>query len=166
MKKLLFLCIFFISFTNFAHAQILRGYDSIHHGASICSSLNIHDKNALSHLYFQKAWPAAASPVYLLFAYDKEFQTIYTPEMTVLLDIDGQTFSFTPQIERKTITIYPFVQTEGERAEVVISAEAIAAIENAGQITLTFQGGENSVITVDLPSLTINEWKKVISTKN
>lgn len=166
MKKLLFLCIFFIGFTHLAHAQILRGYDSIHHGASICSSLNIHDKVPLSHLYFQKAWPTATAPVYLLFAYDKEFQTIYTPEMHVFLEIDGQTFSFTPQVERKTITIYPFVQTEGERAEVLLSAESIAAVENAEQISLSFQTGDNTLITLELPDPTIKEWKKVISTKN
>lgn len=164
MKKLMILLLFFLLPLH-CHAHILRGYDTIHQGSVISSSSNIHDGTALSHLYFQKIITPSFT-LYTLLAYDKDFQTIYTPDSTVTLNVDGQTFKFIPQFSCKRVNTFPFNRSELGRGEVILSPESINAIETAQQITLLFERTENDPLSYDLSSTTVIEWKNIISLKN
>jgi len=165
MKKIVFVLFFMIFFPLSGQAQILRGYDALHQGPAISSSLNVHDGTDLAHLYFQKTIGYSAT-FYTLLAYDKDFQTIYAPGTVLSLSIDNRTFKFIPQTSHKKITAFPFNRLDGSRSEVNLTAEAITAIEGAEQIVLNFQFSDNDTLVYELPVAAVAEWKSVISLKN
>lgn len=164
MKKLMIFLLFFLLPLH-CQAHIMRGYDTIHRGAVISSSSNIHDGTALAHLYFQKV-NSPTFTLYTLLAYDKDFQTIYTPDSTVTLSIDSQPFKFIPHFSCKRVDTFPFDRSDLGRGEVILSLEAIHALETAQQVTLLFERTENDPISYDLPPAIVIEWKNIISLKN
>jgi hypothetical protein len=165
MKKLMIFLLFFLLPLHYCQAHILRGYDTIHQGSVISSSSNIHNGTTLAHLYFQKIISPTFT-LYTLLAYDKDFQTIYTPDSSMTIILDGQSFKFVPQFTCKKINTFPFNRSELGRGEIILSLAAINALESAQQATLLFEGAENDPITYDLPPAVLNEWKNIISLKN
>ena len=165
MKNIVFVLFFMIFFPLSCQAQILRGYDALHQGPTISSSLNVHDGTDLAHLYFQKTMGYSAT-FYSLLAYDKDFQTLYAPGTILWMTIDNRNFTFIPQTSHKKITAFPFNRLDGSRTEVILTTEAIHAAEGAEQIILNFQFSENDSLVYELPTAAVAEWKSVISLKN
>lgn len=149
-----------------AHAQLIRGYDTFHHGISISSSAALRDHTLLKKIYFRKIIGLNATR-YMISAYDEEYHSLFTEQTPLKIIVDQDSvYLLTPEKSVSPIRLHPFYETELSATDAMLSPELINALRDATSAELVFSFEDLSTHTYPLPQKKLDEWKKIIASKS